>query len=294
MNLTRSIAALISAALLMLFAMNRSVVAAPPDDLVKIKLLADVANIVPGAPFTLGMQFKMAPGWHIYWLNPGDSGEATRVNFTLPPGFTVSELKFPVPERIVLPGDIVSYGYENEVTLVATVTPPKDLEPGQTIEISAKADWLVCKEICLPGDGQASLNLPVTQKSEPANSELFDALWFPTPGDNASGSGASAEPLDLSSGQGETEIRVNIDGNRHLELFPYPMDDVTLIIGRARVVPKFNLVPIKASVLPGQAVSAKKFHVLVVSRVEGHRFAYDVPITIVTGGASAPSSTGNK
>ena len=219
-------------------------------------------------------------------------GWPRRWSFRCPPGFEVGELKFPVPERIVLPGDIVSYGYENEVTLVATVTPPKDMKPGQSIDISAKANWLVCKEICLPGDGQASLNLPVSQKSGPANTEHFDALWFPIAGNNESGRGASAKPLDLSSGQGETEISVNTDGNRHLEVFPYPIDDVTLTIGTARAIPKFNLVPIKASVLPGHSVSTKILHVLVVSRVEGHRFAYDVPITIVTGGADAPPSTG--
>src|SRR5690348_9264612 len=72
--------------------------AEPSDDLVQVKLLADTSAIKPGEPFTVGVNLKIAPAWHVYWINPGDAGEATRVTWTLPPGFTVSELKFPVPE----------------------------------------------------------------------------------------------------------------------------------------------------------------------------------------------------
>ena len=270
----------IFAVFVLAFAAASNTTAAPSgDELVQAKLLANVVSIEPGKPFAVGVNFRITPGWHTYWINPGDSGEATRVKFDLPPGFKASELKFPVPERIVLPGDIVSYGYENEVTLVTTITPPTDLKPGQTITISAKADWLVCEKICLPGEGEAKLDLPVSQKSEPANKEFFAALWFPIqPTANVS---AEAKPLDLTSGKGQSEIRVSAEVTGDFEVFPYPLDNVTILIGKARRDGHVTVIPISATVLPGQTVSAKTFDVLVVSRAGPNRLAYDVPVTIV-------------
>lgn len=260
---------------------SASIAAAGPsgDELVHVKLLADTSAIVPGKPFTVALNFKISPRWHIYWINPGDSGEATKVAWQLPPGFTASELKFPVPERIVLPGDIISYGYENEVTLTATITPPSDLKLGTNVSIGAKTDWLVCEKICLPGSGDAKLDLPVSQLSESANADLFKQLWFPIkPIANVS---VGAKPLDLTSGKGETEIRVSAEVTGDCEVFPYPLDNVTILIGKARRDGDVTVIPISATVLPGQAVSAKTFVVLVVSRAGPNRFAYDVPVTIV-------------
>ncbi|MBC8106497.1 MAG: hypothetical protein H7Z14_07905 [Anaerolineae bacterium] len=286
MSMTTRIFALPVFAVFMLVIASSSAVRAGPSgaELVQVKLLADVASVEPGKPFTVGVNFKMAPGWHIYWINPGDSGQETRVNFTLPPGFTASELKFAVPERIALPGDIISYGYENEVTLTVTITPPADLKPGQLIPISAKADWLVCEKICLPGDGEAKLDFPVSEKSEPANAEFFKQLWFPIkPAANVSAANVSVEakPLELTSGKGETEIRVSSEVSGDFEVFPYPLDNVTILIGKARRDGNVTVIPVSATVLPGQTVSAKTFDVLVVSRTEPNRFAYDVPVTIV-------------
>lgn len=282
---TRSILPQFFGACVLLFAVSSIGRAAPSgDELVQVKLLADVASIEPGKSFTVGVNFRMSPGWHIYWINPGDSGEATRVTFTLPPGFTASELRFPVPERIVSPGDIVSYGYENEVTLTATITPPSDLTGGTSVSIGVRADWLVCEKVCLPGGADAKLDLPVSQSSEPANAEFFSKLWFPIqPTANVSAPNVlvEAKPLDLTSGKGQTEIRLSAEVTGDFEVFPYPLDNVTILIGKARRDGKVTVIPISATILPGQTVSAKTFKVLVVSRTEPNRFAYDVPVTIV-------------
>jgi DsbC/DsbD-like thiol-disulfide interchange protein len=272
------VSAILGMFVLMLFA---SAVRAAPlgDELVQVKLLADTSAIVPGQPFTVGMNFKITPGWHIYWINPGDSGQATQVKFDLPPGFTASEVKFPVPERIVSPGDIISYGYENETTLTATIIPPLNLKPGTNVSIGARVDWLVCEKVCLPGGADSKLELPVSQSSEPANMKFFEKLWFPIkPTANVS---VEAKPLDLTSGKGQTEIRLSAEVTGDFEVFPYPLENVTIAIGKTRRDGNVSVIPITASVLPGQSVSAKTFDVLVVSRTKPNRFAYDVPITIV-------------
>jgi DsbC/DsbD-like thiol-disulfide interchange protein len=131
------------------------------EELVKAELLADVSAVEPGKPFTLAVLFKIEPGWHIYWTNPGDSGEATKVAFEVPEGFTVGELQFPIPRRFTQPGDIVGYGYEREVMLLATVTPPREMKSGRSITLRARPSWLVCEQVCIPGEATLELKLPV-------------------------------------------------------------------------------------------------------------------------------------
>src|SRR5689334_4883262 len=108
-------------------------IAAPATQLVDATLLADTAAVEPGRPFTVGVLLKIQPKWHVYWKNPGDSGIATTVDFAVPEGFTVGDLQFPVPQRLNLAGGLVSFGYEDEVMLLATVVPPNDLRTGASV-----------------------------------------------------------------------------------------------------------------------------------------------------------------
>ena len=104
-----------------------------------------------GAPFKVGVLFRIAPEWHIYWKYPGDAGLATEVKFELPKGFVAGELRWPLPQSFLQPGDVTGYGYSDEVMLTAEVTPPKDLPVGEEFAIRAKASWLSCRDICRPG-----------------------------------------------------------------------------------------------------------------------------------------------
>jgi DsbC/DsbD-like thiol-disulfide interchange protein len=136
-------------------------------------LLCDRASIQAGKPFDVGVLLKIKPGWHVYWKNPGDSGIATSIEFKLPEGFSVGELQFPVPERIDAPGGLVNYGYTNEVMLLATVTPPKELSRNTPVHLAAHVDWLVCEETCIPGNADFAVDLPVSDHAQPANEEVF-------------------------------------------------------------------------------------------------------------------------
>jgi DsbC/DsbD-like thiol-disulfide interchange protein len=143
------------------------------NDLVHARLLTSVATLKPGEPFQVGVMFKIAPGWHIYWTNPGDSGMATSVKLDLPPGFLAGEVQYPVPTRLDLPGDIVNYVYENEVMLIVPVTSPKDFSAGSPVKISAKVAWLVCQDVCLPGSATLATQLPTSDQAKPASSDTF-------------------------------------------------------------------------------------------------------------------------
>lgn len=142
---------------------------------VQVELVSEVEWVQPGTSFVLGIRQQMAPGWHTYWLNPGDSGLPTRMRWELPEGFQAEPFEWPVPEPISAP-PLVSYGYEGEVMLLARVSPPATLKPGTTIRVGGRLDWLECEQACLPGRAQLDLELPVRAESPQADARLAPAF----------------------------------------------------------------------------------------------------------------------
>jgi thiol:disulfide interchange protein len=141
-------------------------------ELVKAELIADTSAIVPGKPFTVGLLLRMAPGWHTYWAFSGDAGLPTELKWKLPSGWKVGEIQWPIPLKTIDPGDIETYGYENEVLLVQEITAPQKID-NSSVKLSADANWLVCEKICIPGSATLQLELPTATTSQSANSELF-------------------------------------------------------------------------------------------------------------------------
>jgi len=141
-------------------------------ELVKAELLADTNAIVPGKPFTIGLLLRMVPDWHTYWAFSGDAGLPTELKWKLPSGWKIGEIQWPIPLKTSDPGDIETYGYEDEVLLMQEITPPQKLNDS-TVKLSAEANWLVCEKICIPGSATPQLELPVSTTNQPANSEVF-------------------------------------------------------------------------------------------------------------------------
>ena len=128
---------------------------------VRVELLSEVASIVPGETFWLALRQEIAPGWHTYWMNPGDSGEPPRIEWSLPKGFTAGDFVWPPPERIAV-GPAMTYGYSNGVVLPVAVTAPRDLVPGTRLALRGQASWIVCEKICIPEEAPLALTLPVS------------------------------------------------------------------------------------------------------------------------------------
>lgn len=116
---------------------------AEADATVKASLVADVASIRSGEPFTVALRLAMPEGAHVYWRNPGESGLAPTLDWKLPDGFEAGPIQWPTPRRIESQG-VVSYGYEGTVRLLVEITPPATLKAGQSAALEARADWLVC------------------------------------------------------------------------------------------------------------------------------------------------------
>jgi len=147
---------LLAAAALCLAAVPAAPAATGPH--VTLDLVAAAASIELGRPFWAGLDFRLEPGWHIYWANPGDSGEPPRIAWSLPPGFAAGPIRWPVPRRIP-DHSLIDYGYEGEVLLPVEIKPPPGLEPGSEVRLSASVRWLVCRDICVPGRAQVDLSL---------------------------------------------------------------------------------------------------------------------------------------
>lgn len=140
-----------------------------------VDLIADNAAIAPGQKLEAGFKFNLEKGWHIYWINAGDSGDPPRVQWKLPAGFHAGEIEWPAPVRLPV-ASLMDYGYEDQVLLMVSIQTSQDLKAGTTAQLAATVRWVVCREVCLPGHADVSLALPVADKpgAKPsADSELF-------------------------------------------------------------------------------------------------------------------------
>ena len=133
-----------------------------------VQLVVPQTTLSPGEPADAGLYFKLEPGWHVYWKNAGDSGEPPRVRWTLPVGITAGDIQFPAPARLPL-GPLMDFGYEDEVLFPLTLHVAKDVKAGPA-PIHAKVDWLVCREVCIPG--KAELEVAATVADRPVKSAV--------------------------------------------------------------------------------------------------------------------------
>ena len=139
---------------------------------VEAELVAAQTALVPGTPSTVALRLKMDRGWHTYWRNPGDSGLPTTIAWTLPAGVSAGPIEWPAPRALPV-GPLVNYGYEEEVFLLTEVAVAPGVA-GSSANLAARADWLVCKEICIPEGADLTLPLPV------APSATSDPRWGAT------------------------------------------------------------------------------------------------------------------
>lgn len=169
---------------------------------VKAQLIAEEDGIAPGKSVWVAMRQEITPGWHTYWRNPGDTGLATTLAWDLPVGYTASELQFPTPHKQPT-GELVNYGYNDAVILLARITAPATAQSGETISLKAKASWLVCQEICIPETDNLTIDLKVTNSPIPsAWSSAFIAAKdkLPKPHQSAQSVKVNEETIEITLG----------------------------------------------------------------------------------------------
>jgi thiol:disulfide interchange protein len=141
---------------------------------VQAELLADRAAVAPGKSVWVGLDLKIKSGWHTYWRTPGDSGQATSITWTLPPGVTAEAIQWPVPDRVELLG-IMNFGYHDHVTLLTELKVDPAAAPADGV-IKADATWLVCADVCIPEDGAFSIPLKIDPGATAENATASAAI----------------------------------------------------------------------------------------------------------------------
>jgi thiol:disulfide interchange protein DsbD len=143
--------------------------AAPVDSgHVTAELVAQDATAVPGSTVYVALRQAIDRGWHTYWRNPGESGQATSLAWTLPEGWRAGEIVWPAPERLSTgPGanPVLNYVYSNEVLLAVPITVPASAQPGTSVTLRVSANYLVCADICVPESAVLTLFVPVAATS---------------------------------------------------------------------------------------------------------------------------------
>ncbi len=132
---------------------------------VAAELVPQVAGIQPGQPFWVALRLQHDSGWHTYW-RASSTGFPTSIEWTLPEGFTASDIYWPTP-KVYQQAHIVDYVFEGETFLPVQITPPEDLRPGTQVSLKAAVEWLMCADVCIPGDANVSLQLPVVDAPPP-------------------------------------------------------------------------------------------------------------------------------
>ncbi|HEY2116331.1 MAG TPA: protein-disulfide reductase DsbD domain-containing protein [Candidatus Angelobacter sp.] len=142
----------------------------------RVELLARQDAAKPRAALRLGVHFVLEPGWHIYWINPGDSGQPPSFKWQLPPGFTAGEIQWPRPERMQSSADLADYGYHDEALLMVRIHAPQSITDEQLrgLRFAVTAKWLVCREVCIPEHADLELVLhSAATRENPATAKLF-------------------------------------------------------------------------------------------------------------------------
>jgi len=149
------------------------------ENLVQIRLLAEHGTVSGGDEIWVGIEQSIAPHWHTYWVNPGDSGTITKADWKLPAGSSISNIEWPTPKRLPY-GPLMNYGYEENVALLQKLKLPQDIPEG-TITLSADIELLVCKEECIPEYGTYTLTLNGEQSATENNAAYFEAALSKLP-----------------------------------------------------------------------------------------------------------------
>ena len=212
---SRLLACFLPLALLMGLQPARAQGAVVKTEQVRAELVAHAPEgLEPGKPVWLGLAIEHKPHWHTYWKNPGDSGLPTSLTWELPAGVTVGEIQWPAPQRLPV-GPLVNYGYENQLLLAVPVT----IAPGfkaEALKVKLHADWLVCREVCIPESGEFELSVPA-EAATAGQTALFEQARAALP-----------QPLagEFSATLDGTQLQLSIDGlpaawrGRELQAFP--------------------------------------------------------------------------
>ncbi len=273
-------------------------------------LILSAQTARPGDTIMAAVRLNMASGWHTYWKNSGASGIATSIKWTLPPGITAGEIRWPVPEKYVpqkvdedgkaIPGALdyeqTTYVYHDEAALLVPLTIASNASAGK-IEIKARVDWLECQINCIPGKQDVTATLEVADRTTPSSAADLFAQWearLPRQAPTNLTARAVWESPATERGRRLLLQWQFTPGRGSWDFFPYSSDDFEVQHATELVATNNNKVTIRKWVTQSGATWPQQVSGLLVEKRDGHRTGYEVqlPVTeekLAVGGMSSGS-----
>lgn len=187
---------------------------------VHARLISETNALVPGGSATIGLTFDIAPGWHLYWHNSGDSGLPISWELDAPDTLRVGEALWPAPDRSISAGDILDYTYSDRVTILLPVELSAEHPIGASVRVRAKLNWLVCREGCVPGGTEVELVIPTGSAGSPTSEVArFEQARARMP--------RSADSLESAGGTvswKDQTLTISVPGADSLAFYPYASD----------------------------------------------------------------------
>jgi hypothetical protein len=256
--------------------------AAAEESYVRARLVADAGRLHSGESFHLGVLLEPEPGWHVYWRHPGEAGLSTEVLFNLPDGFEVGELAWPVPVAFEQPGEIIGYGYEDDVVLAAPVTIPADADPSVPVKITAS--WLACKDRCVLGSAELEAVLPLEGAELETARDVFEGWDGLLPGsDDGSRFSISVTGGPIPAG-GSAGLSIWLNWTEApgpVEYFPDPGPGLKVEGVRTQTRGRLTRIDLKATRLKNEGPPTSSLRSLVVTTgndTKRNGLVIDVPI----------------
>ena len=212
---------------------------------VTVEIVPSVTAVEPGGKLTVAAVFKIENHWHLYWINPGETGTPPDIKWTAPAGVTVGPAQFPMPKTINS-GGLTAYGYEDRLVLLYDVTVPKDAS-GE-IKLNADANWIVCSDSCVAEGQKLNFKLPVTATRGAENHPEQLKIWRaeqPTRDEKP-----VAATINADGKHGTIEMTIS-PGQTFAEFFPPQADFVEW----EKPVIDGNKLRVRFRVLPGPPAS---------------------------------------
>lgn len=136
----------------------------------RVELLSQ--RLGPSGQLWLAIHFSLEKDWHIYWINPGDSGLPPTLQWQLPPGFSAGEIQWPRPEKLKR-STLADYGYQDDAVLLVPLHAPNGLKSGDKVEIGLQVKWLICREVCIADHADLHLSLPPSTAAQDPSQPVF-------------------------------------------------------------------------------------------------------------------------
>ena len=186
---------------------------------VEAELVAETTYAVPGETLWVAIRLNPDAGWHTYWQNPGDSGLATRVDWQLEEGIQAGDIQWPLPHQEKL-GELTNYGYSEQTFHLVPITLSKNIAVDSDITLTALTSWLVCKDICIPGDAELTLTLPT--RPEGTEKHPVWATFFAETRENLPKKAAFDSRFSSNADSLQLQISdANFDDQSEIEFYPY-------------------------------------------------------------------------